>query len=243
MTKGITKKNPEFDTSRIIERTLQRLTAGLTGIASSKREDWFLSLGHIFQRLRGREFLTQLLHEWNNYVIKGLIKDGYENTEQHKVCFQELLDFLDNDSPDQVRFTALKRIFLTAATEQVSSRESVLPSQLMRICRTLSSGEILVLESAYRVLKVGKWNDRTISGASGWLGAVANESGLKYSALVTTYESELIQKHLLTGRVYEDGSGVHLLPSFRLTDLAVRLCDFIQNSDSQRENTSHANGT
>jgi hypothetical protein len=111
MTKKIIRTKNDPVTSKVIETTIQRITAGLAGIAPSKREDWFLSLGHIFQRLRGREFLKQLLKEWDSYVKKGFIKDDYEKSEQHQVCLQELLEFLDKDSPDQVRFTVLKKFF------------------------------------------------------------------------------------------------------------------------------------
>jgi len=218
------------------------VTAGLAGVASSKREDWFLSLGRIFQRHRGRDFLRQFAEEWDMYVDKGFIKPGYEDTEQHKVCLQELLDCLDKDSPDKVRFNVLKKIFLTAATEQLSTRESVLPGQFMRICRTLSSGEILVLLAAYRISQGDDWKADKDESARYWLGLVATESGLVYDELVTTYETELIKKNLLTSRVYNDGSGVRLGSHFRMTKFALDLCEYIQKYDATNEPTP-ANGT
>jgi len=228
MTKNAIVKKSLSETSGVLETTLRKLTAGLAGIAASKREEWILSLGHVFQRMRGREFLVQLLEEWNIYVKKGLIKEGYEGTEQHRVCLQELLDFLDKDSPDQVRFSTLKKIFLVAATEKSSSRDSVLPGQLMRLCRALSSGEVIVLEAVYRISKTDKWQHGQVRDARPWLNMVAAESGLTHPELVEMCETELIRKLLLTDRQYGDRSGVTMEPHFRLTGLAISLCRFVE---------------
>lgn len=45
------------DTSSVLSTTLVALAEGLTGIFASKREDFILSIGHIFQRIRGGNFL------------------------------------------------------------------------------------------------------------------------------------------------------------------------------------------
>lgn len=125
--KSIAKWNG--DTADVIKDTLTCLAEGLTGIAASDRKDLAFSVGHIFQSLRKGQFLSRLLDEWNSYRAKGRIKDDYVRTEQHQACLQELLLFLDNDCPDEIRFQTLKKIFLVAATEAASDRTSLLPYQ------------------------------------------------------------------------------------------------------------------
>ncbi len=218
------------DTSEVIKQTLISLAEGITGIAASERKDLALSVGHIFQSFRKGQFLSQFGVEWDSYREKGRIKDDYIDTEQHRSCLQELLDFLDNDSPDEIRFEVIKKVFLVAATENVSDRNSLLPYQFLRLCRGMSSGEIIVLSATYSIAKSDQILD--VSGANQWLDAIVNESGLGHASLVETYEDELIKKHLITGRKYSDQSGIVAKPNFRLTSLGFELCKYIDSYDS-----------
>ncbi len=122
------KPKASSNTSVVLRRTIKQLPAGITGALSSKREDWILSIGHLFQRARAREFLSGLQTEWDAYVEKGKIKPGYESTDQHKTCLQEMLDALDHDCPDEIRFMTMKKILLVAACESNSDRKSILPN-------------------------------------------------------------------------------------------------------------------
>ena len=219
------------ETGQIIRDTLSCLAEGLTGIAASDRKELAFSVGHIFQSLRKGQFLSRLLSEWNAYRVKGRIPKDYHETEQHHTCLQELLEFLDHDSPDEIRFDTVKKIFLVAATETVSNRNSLLPYQYLRLCRRMSSGEMIVLNATYRIAKSGQIP--TVQGAATqWLQAIAAESGLGHTALVEIYEQELMEKHLITARRYSDRSGVTERPNFRLTSLGLDLCQYIDSYDS-----------
>jgi len=145
---------PQFDTSSTLSKTLTAVAEGLTGIAASEPQDWILSFGHLLQSIRGARLLGAFAKEWKAYREKGKIKEDYAQSDQHQECLQELLDFLDEGPPDTSRFSVLKKILLVAATETASKRESVLPQQYMKICRGLTSGELLVLLTAYNVSKL-----------------------------------------------------------------------------------------
>lgn len=226
----IVPKNGDTDaTSRLFRETAKSLVEGITGIAVSGRADLILSLSHIFQRARSGNFLSVLLKEWDKYREKGQVKDDYVQTEQHQECLQEMLDFLDRDSPDAPRFSMLKAIFLGAATESISSRDSVLPQQYMSLCRTLSSGEVLVLNSTFALTERG--GITLDSQASTWLEIIAKESGLESKELVEIHERKLIEKNLLTDRTFSDRSGIRGGGNLRLTPLAVAICRFIKEFD------------
>ena len=225
------------NTGDIIKDTLTCLVEGITGIAASDRKELAFSVGHIFQSFRKGQFLSKFLAEWKDYCDKGRIPKDYQETEQHHTCLQELLEFLDKDSPDEIRFETLKRIFLVAATETASDRNSLLPYQFLRLCRGMSSGEIIVLNTTYKIAKSVPMPD--VSGANQWLDAIAKESGLGHASLVETYEDELIKKHLITGRRYSDRSGVVAKPNFRLTSLGLELCEYIDSYDSASGETQH----
>ena len=194
---------------------------GITGLAASDKQALLLSLGRILQRIRGGRFLSQLKAEWEEYCKKGRVTDDYVDSNQHQECLQELLDFLDGESPDQLRFDALKRVFLRAATEEVDEPDSVLPQQYMRIIRSLNAGETILLFSAYR-------DTGTYTSAHDWLTSMATLSPLRYSELVELPEEGLMKKQHLTQRFYSDGSGVLRGPKGRLTAFGYNLCQFVE---------------
>jgi hypothetical protein len=225
----------QCDTADVIRETLTSLAEGLTGIAASDRKDLAFSVGHIFQSLRKGQFLSRLLEEWNSYRAKGRIRDDYVQTEQHQACLQELLLSLDHDCPDEIRFQTLKNIFLVAATEAVSDRTSLLPYQYLRLCRNMSSGEIIVLNATHKIAKQPELP--RITGANQWLDRIVKESGLVHTSLVEIHEDELMRKHLLSGRFYGDRSGVEVKPHFRLTTLGFELCEYIAHYEQVSEDT------
>ena len=218
----------EDKTENIVSKTLINLAEGLTGVAASSRGDIILSLSHTFQKMRGGQFLSVFMEEWNRYREKGKVKEDYQSSEQHYVCLQELLEFLDKDSPDKIRFNLLQKIFLVAASEEISDRNSFLPQQLMKISRNMSAGEIVVLATVWNMLRDGAFSVEQSYSAHKWIGEVTDASGLEHKELVEIYEQELIDKKLLTPRVHSDRSGVNVKPNFRLSSLGYKLCEFIQ---------------
>lgn len=175
--------------------------------------------------------MTSLQREWERYKKAGRINNDYQFTDQSYTCFHEILDFLENDIPDEIRFNILKRIFLVSATEKKSNRESALPQQYMRICKKLTSGEILVLNAAYEASK----DESFIIGAAqhnqlgGWFVEIAKRSKLKHKELVEIHEEGLVAKKLLTGRSLQIQSLIPIGENFRLTPLACDICDFLQS--------------
>lgn len=213
-------------TSTLLKRTLRGLIEGATGIAASEKKDLLVRAGHLFQRMRAGTFLSDLMKHWEELRERGRIKDDYVETDQHYECFQELLAYLDTECIDRIRFEVLRRIALAAATETLSSRTSLLPQQYMRVCRSLSSGETLVLLGTHQAAKTEKLSRPT--SAADWLLVIAKTSGLELPELVELNERTLIEKNLLTPRRHPDCSGVELGKHFRLTDLGNRICEFIE---------------
>ena len=219
----------QADTSNVLAHTGDALAEALTGLAAGDRKDWALSIGHLFQRIRGGAFLHQLKEEWEFYREKGRIDDEYIHTEQHQACLQQLLDFLDHDSPDAVRFSALKKIFLTAATSEAKMHDSVLPHEYMKICRSLSTGEVLLLEATHRVATGGETFQVKMATLK-WRHKVSDVSGLKFVELVELHEKALVSKRLIMEPALTDGNMAKLGSHFRLTDLGFDICEFIASA-------------
>jgi len=222
------------DSGKLLDLTLTGLVQAVAGIAASPKKDWALSFSYLAQRLRGGRFLSQLQEEIRKYQLAGAIKEDYLATEQSYACLQEILDSIDCDSPDQIRVSAMQRVFIAAALEKFSDRNSVLPAQLMRICRSLSSGEVLVLSHAYDIYGefLRNLSDPAFKRSSSvpWREAIAKKSGLAVIELVQIHEEQLVAKQLLSGFMYPDKSGFHVLKHQRLTPLGYELCRFISDT-------------
>ena len=219
------------DTSKLLNDTFNGLIAGLSGIVTSDKKEFFLTIGHLLQRIRAGKFLNTLKDEWNYYKEKGKIKDDYQYTEQHYDCLQEMLEFLDKDIPDEIRFNFLKKIFITTATEKMSSRDSNLPQQYLKIGRQLESGEILILSTEYHYTKENKWPKEDANETSKWFNIITKETGLLYNPLVEIYEESLIKKKLIIDRRISDKSMLTLGKYHRLTELGFAICEYIKFYD------------
>lgn len=220
----------ENSADSLFAATMDSLVQGIGGLASLSRREAAISISHLVQRSRGIGFLTALKLGWDELKLKAKIPDGYNTSDQCINNLQELLQALDSELVDETRFDAMKRVFLVSASEERSSREGILPYQLMQIARSLSSGELLVLKAAFQGYNDGLVTDKTDS-AHNWLARVSTLSNLKYSSLVEVNEEKLILKHLLSGRLFGDKSGVQLKPYYRLTELGKDFCEFISHYD------------
>jgi len=209
MSDIVPRNKNEIDTVKVLEKTIDSIIEGFTGIVASKKKDLMVSVGHILQRMRSVTFLQALHDEWSGYRKKGKIKDDYIGTEQHQVCLQELLDYLDKEPPEEIKFSFLKKVFLAAATEANSNRNDVLPQQYLRVCRKLNSGEILVLQTVHQ-------------GGTSNFDQVKKLSGLGHSELVADFINSLKEKQLLSG-----GSNI------ALSGLGKAICNYIQTYDEK----------
>jgi hypothetical protein len=224
MSKPKSMANSRDGTASVLSETVQSLAEGLTGLASSSKQDLIRSAGSIFQRYRNASFLSSLLEEWNEYRKKGRIADDYVRSEQHRACLGELLNFLDSGIADETRFSVLKQILLVSAEEKMSSRNDVLPLQYMRIARELSPGEVLVLSAAYGAANQGFWKNE---GGHDWNEYIAQHSGLHLTDLVEVHVRTLEEKRLLFPPLYADRSGIRVKPYFRLTELGYQFSKFV----------------
>jgi hypothetical protein len=186
----------------------------------------------MLQNIRATNLLSVLQKEWEYWKDKGKIKEDYHTTEQHLNCLHELLEFLDKDIPDELRFNTLKKILLIAASEKISSRDDILPQQFMRICKSLSSGGIIVLSTAYDLAKKNNFNFKEHLDAENWLKIIAENSPLKSSSLVELHENNLMELKLISSRTHSDRSGILFVSRFRLTDLGIDFCKYIETYDS-----------
>jgi hypothetical protein len=220
---------------QFLGKTSKALLEGATGVASTDKKELIKSAGQLLQHVRGGHFLNELKKEWDDYRAKGRIEPDYQNTDQCWDNLKEVLEAIDKDMPDRTRFEAMKAIFLKAASEDVSSRNDILPYELMKLTRRLTSAQILILSACYYISENEMGQYYKLTSYAGWNDAVRNRSGLEYKEIVDFEELTLTDLGLLTKRQHGDGSGI-VSDRFRLTKLGLKLCEFIaQPKENQPE--------
>jgi hypothetical protein len=182
------------------------------------------------------KLFSQLGKEIKNYIEAGKIKDDFLNEDSKKQSLSDMLKFIDESSPSEDRFTAMKSLFFKSVSIDSTDEEQILAHQFMQICKQLESSDLLILKAAFDIkhdnlrnqLKSTKIdpNDRS---AHGWLANISKQIGHGISSLVEVQEGKLISLKLIYPRTHSDNSGVLSIKDYRLTDLGCRLCEFIKS--------------
>lgn len=217
----------------ILDKTLNDLINGLTGVALSDKTSYILTASKLLKGVRSGKFLSILNQEWEEMQKKGKISSNFEFDEIYYDSLSEILDYLDNGIPNHNIFDVLKTIFIKSAIEE--QKDDLLPLQFLKIAKKLTEGELIVLSTIYRLFKTPalRQGKERLETARFYITLVAQESGLKHNALVEIHEQGLIEKKLITGRKLGDGSGVNINPNFRLTSLGISFCEYIENYNEE----------
>jgi hypothetical protein len=228
--------NDKSQVEAFLKSPTEAVAALLTGILSSESTDYKLSAGRLIQAFVKNKFLQQLGVEINEYVKKGAIKEDFLKEPNDQSSFLELLNFIDNDNPDEVKFKAMKSLFFCSVSKVQEGSEGFLNYELMRICRLLSSGEILVLKSAYEINFCKNPSQSILSmrginlgstSVSDWFEMVSRQLEHNVPALVEIYEEKLITLKLISPRITTDNRVFEQTGQYRLTPLGFRLCEHI----------------
>lgn len=235
--KEITKFDDIKSVMQFLKQPTIKIAEALTGILTSDLKDLKLSAGKIMQAAIKGNLLTQFGREIEKYQKEGEIKEDYLESDINRASFKELLQFIDEEAPDAIRFRAMKSIFLVS----VGNGDGVLTHEFLQICKQLSSMEIMILSANYNVVKgTAKPTTPGITLSATqikyWAQIIAEQIGHNLSEIVLQYEDHLISLKLISDRHYPiDRTRVtenfDATPYFRLTPLGYKLCEFITRYD------------
>jgi hypothetical protein len=195
----------------------------LTGIVGTNPTQLFTSVGHVIQGALKDKHFHSLSREFKKYREKGRIKEEFVNSDANQMYLAELLRFLEQDIPDPQRFELLKKIYIVAATEEKSDKDSPLPLQFMQLARSLSAGELLILFCAFRHKSEG------IQSRDKLIDMLTSKTGLKYRQLVIRYFDELVSKGLLRNPTgyYSDAEPILKF----IEHFALAFCEYVEQYD------------
>lgn len=201
-----------------------------TGVLISDKKDLKLTGGRVLQGLIKADLWNTFLKELNSYRMKGKIQDDFYKKRGNKINLNELFTYLDNNNtPDEVVFDAMKSIFFTSLSSD-AEKKVVRAYQLLRVLKTLSSVEILLIKESYLVY-IGKKPKidytRHSNSVTVWVEVlsertslpydIVNVSRLNYSSLTPSPKITLFDPENLTTK--------------GLSRLGIEIGEFIYNKD------------
>lgn len=199
----------------------------VTGALAMGRSEAVLMGGRLIQGALKGNLMRQVGRELMSLQKSGRIEADYA---KEKFAFQtlaELLGFIDSEAPDQDRFMAIKALFYSIIDKNATTGSEILRYQLFQICKKLNSSQLLTLKACNELKKRGVDS----GSAEVWLADVAKEVGHNSKGLVENDETTLEQEKLISGRTYDDRSGIRGRDA-RLTDLGIALVETILNYEN-----------
>lgn len=226
-------ENPASLMQFLQQPTLQ-IAEFLTGMLVSDKKDWKLSAGHLIQATIKGGLLTQLGNEIKKYQSEGKIKENFFETDINRASFKELLGFIDSETPDEIRFKAIKSIFFVSVAKK---NDEMLAYEFLQTAQKLSSTEILILKANFEIAKGVISKDATEEGLKdgthnrlAWMRTIARQMGYgDLDSVVIKYEGNLESLGLISYRHAVDRFQNEFVPTsrFRLTEIGYRFCEFM----------------
>ncbi len=206
-----------------LEQPKLKIAEFITGALSNGLSDWTKIGGRLVQGVIVGNLMTQVGREINKLIDEGKIKENYAETKYGFKSLEELLKFIDSEAPDEDRFNAVKAMFFALNSVDVKNLgEEILRYQLFHVSTKLSSSQLLTMRAAYEFKK----NHTQHSSAEAWLQDISKQIGHNSKGLVENDETVLEQEKLITGRTYNDRSGVRG-HNGRLSDFGISLVEYI----------------
>ena len=236
MANDLIKLDDKKDILEFLRQPAIKMAEFLTGVLGSDTIHLRLSAGRLLQASIKWKLFTQLGKEMQEYIAKGKIKEDFLNNPQNEQALCELLEFIDECTPDEERFKAMKSLFLCSVYTENAGDDQILAWQFMKLCKQLDSGDLLILKAAFDIYhrRISKKvcsdpNKYNIADnvTSRWLAAIANQIGHGIQALVEVSEEKLIRLKLIGPKISDLRFSER--KKFRLTDLGYKLCEFIYN--------------
>ncbi len=214
-----------------LEQALQVVAAGTTlakKLVSGDFSGLLQTFSNVVQDSLKADFFSAFINERERLIKEGKSSVNFGATDIGKLCLLELMDALSEGLPDKGRFDALKALYFKAADVSSDEAQQARVLQLMKACRTLDSSEILILRTSFNIYKNHPATSLN-SDAQRWPENIeAASEGLLTAGIVELYENRLIDKGIITERVYPDKSGYSRGSFMRLTRLGIELGTMLQ---------------
>jgi hypothetical protein len=216
--------------AKFMDQPLQAIAEAVTGALAAGPKQWSVMAGHIVQGILKGKLFQQVSREIKELRDKGKIEDDFAEKKYGFKSWVELLKVIDEEAPDEDKLEALKAMFYGVNKVGVQDSERMLNYGLFQITKTLTSGQLLLLKTAYGAYNTGQFANSQRALLTGWAQQMADGLGHKVSGIVMRDQVPLVDQGLLSPRidmtVGSHQQNQHWIDTkdARLTDLGIRFC-------------------
>lgn len=208
--------------AEFLEQPLPAIAELITGMMAAGPKVLAVSGLRIAQGALKARMFQQVAREIRELRESGKIREDFAEQKLGYESWVELLIAIDEDLPDEERLEALKAMFFGVNRINAQDAERILSYQLFQISKRLNSGELLTLQTVFRMkdFAVPPYFDDLK-----WEREVAKYMELGVASLVMYHSTRLTECHLLNA---PKQSNINRIGD-RLTDLGERFCRNIEN--------------
>lgn len=215
--------------AKFMDQPLSAIAESITGALAAGPQHWTVMTGRIVQAMLKGKLLQQVSREIKALRDSGKIPDDFADRKYGFQSWVELLQIIDEESPDQDRLEALKAMFYSVNKVNATDTEQIANYLLFQTAKKLTSGELLVLKTIYRDFRSGNFSRGNSIPLYTWAYRIAGNSGHQLTALVIRDQSALVDQGLVSRLLNNPPNEVVVeADTARLTDLGVRFCENIQ---------------
>jgi len=205
--------------------SLSYITEIVTGALATGKTGMLVAGGRLVQALQKGRLFQQFGKEFKKLREAGKIPEDFAEKKYGFQTWVELMSIIDEESPDADRLDALKAMFYEVNKINATDGERIAAYHLWQITRGLSSGEILLLKTAYEQRKTYAVINTDYNY---WEHSMAESIGHRITKLIGLHEKRLTEMGLFSERFHGDLSGIRP-ENARLTDFGIKVCENIKN--------------
>jgi hypothetical protein len=141
----------------------------------------------------------------------------------------EVLEFIDSiKTRDAEKLKAVRMLFKKSIRISTPEADRLLAKEFLKISKKLEGIDFLTLKACYELRK-----EKSVyaGDASMWAGRVAEKMGHGIQSMVFAREESLVGACLWGKRTHADLSGIANKSDFRLTDLGLKFCKFLEEEN------------
>lgn len=181
---------------------------------------------------KGVGLMKRFAEAINDRVEKGEFSKEDCSTENAKNYFETVTEYIENRTPNHIKYEAIQAIFMSAM-KNIDTAD-VLPKTYLNILFNLSDNALIILFTNYKLIKGDKMVWSRSGSIDAWASTIASScsfAGIK--EIVFNHENELVDNHLIAERTGSNGQVLGNANSFRMTDLGIKMCEFIESDDPE----------
>ncbi len=137
---------------------------------------------------------------------------------------------IDRDVPDEDKFNAMKTLFYSVISADVSEQEQILNYQIFQVAKNLTSNQLLILITCYDIIQKNEIPSN-LANLVDWLNLIANRIGHGIDSLIERDEQTLVENKLLTPHLQQREKVRIIKDNARLTELGIKLCENLKKYD------------